>query len=622
MKKFLSFLLCLTLVATVSLVFFAKPTHAWAVGDACPHDSVVAVGPCPGHLIKEYITSYTVSNCIQQAEYILVCDTCGDPPDYASNPVYYEPLGNHEYAEQTAARVEPTCTTNGNRHLICQVCKNAKDEPIAALGHNNTLTGTVEATCTENGRRDYRCTRCGNTSNETIPALGHDFPDDEPQLVVGTDSPATYIEPTCTEEGSSTVACTRCGLTNSTPIPALGHDYQPSAQEATCTEEGFDLQICTRCGDEQGERFPALGHDMTLTATKEATCTQDGSKTYSCARCGETTVETLPATGHTFPEDWVIEKKATPFAEGLQSHECELCGETETEVIPKTSLLPVIIGGGAAAGGIAGILIAIAKKRAAKKAAKDAAWKAARQFGKPSIQVRNVLMVSEDEDFVAFMKSKKLINTKTCDAEELETGITDNEPNVIIMDINQSYTLEDWKAIAFEEVDREEQKFSFIVSDKVLPGIEPELEKLVEDGKIVGYAPKSANDNVKLVKLYLPVAKPELTTDEGLENIAMVADAFGIPLVSNIIGAYETTRDIKNTLKDSEGDLDVDSASIIVSDIATLLGLDTVASVVGLVDDMAVIKDTLTSEANAVTVTDGYDAGADIVDVVTDLLDK
>lgn len=571
MKKLLCSVLCLALCLTAVLALSPRPVLADAPGDPCPMD--VPTGPCPGHLRKVVDFAGT---CVEPESYRLVCDYCG----YSDGIPYNGSLGAHEYDELTGIRLDPTCTASGTRFMMCRNCKHQETVTIPALGHANVLTSSVEPTCTEEGRNNYRCSRCGITETETLPALGH--------------------------------------------------DYVPDHLDPTCTAEGYDLQICSRCGDEIGDFLPPLGHVFELSESIDPTCTEEGKKTYYCSVCSEKETETVPPIGHSYKEDdWETEKEPTIFHEGIKAHDCTVCGTPEEEPIPKKSPWPLIIAGGGTAGAGIGIYFLLAKEKAAEKAAAEAARKAAeeaaekaaeeaaRELGKPSMQVRNVLLSTQDEDFVAFLKINKYINAKTCDVAELETGIEENEPHVIILDLNQSFTLDDFAEFTFED-----QHYAFIVSDKVLPDVEEQLKKLKEDEKIVGYAARSSNEYVKLVKLFLPVAKPELTTDEGLDNIAMVADAMGIPLVSNIIAAYESTRDIKSTLEDTEGRLEVTDAAVIVSDIASILGFDKVAGVAGLVDDIATIKDTVTSEKNAVTVTDGYDAGADIVDVVGDLISK
>ena len=120
--------------------------------------------------------------------------------------------------------------------------------------------------------------------------------------------------------------------------------------------------------------------------------------------------------------------------------------------------------------------------------------------------------------------------------------------------------------------------------------------------------------------MVLPIMKPDLKSDESLENIGSVADLLGIPGVSAVISAYTAGRDIKSTLE--EGELGVSGTATIIGDIASVLGLDTVASVAGLVDDVDSIKAAVDREAGAHERKSGVNAAKDVVEVVSDIINK
>lgn len=118
----------------------------------------------------------------------------------------------------------------------------------------------------------------------------------------------------------------------------------------------------------------------------------------------------------------------------------------------------------------------------------------------------------------------------------------------------------------------------------------------------------------------LPVLKPKAGSDESLENIGSMADLLGIPVISTVLSAYTSGRDIKAVL--DEGDIGVSETATIIGDIASILGLDTLGSVVGLVGDVESIRDAADEEAGAYERKEGVSGAKDIVEVVTDLLDK
>ena len=118
--------------------------------------------------------------------------------------------------------------------------------------------------------------------------------------------------------------------------------------------------------------------------------------------------------------------------------------------------------------------------------------------------------------------------------------------------------------------------------------------------------------------------KPTAGSDETLANIGAVADMCGIPLVSSVIDAYVAGRDVKtviDTAKEEEK-IGVSGIATIISDISGVLGMDTLSSVTGLVGDLETIQAALDKEAGTYEVAEGVTAAKDVIDVVSDLVDK
>ncbi len=79
---------------------------------------------------------------------------------------------NHSY-NSGVVTTQPTCTAAGVKTFTCAVCKGAKTEAVAKLGHSYT-TKVTAPTCTAQGYTTHTCSRCSDTYQDTIvPAAGH-----------------------------------------------------------------------------------------------------------------------------------------------------------------------------------------------------------------------------------------------------------------------------------------------------------------------------------------------------------------------------------------------------------------------------------------------------------------
>lgn len=261
--------------------------------------------------------------------------------------------------------VEPTCTTPGSGHRICEDCGDVEYRDFAELGHSYSPEWTVDipATCTADGVKSHHCTRvdCDSVSDETaIPATGHNFSAawtvDVPATCLGngskshhclncdekTDDTVVYAlghvfggwvinqEPTCTESGTKTHGCEACDFTETVTIESLGHNYSAAWTvdvQSTCTTAGSKSHHCLNC-DEKTDvtEIPAGEHLYgAWTVTAPATCDEDGVKTKVCEICGDELTETIPATGHNYSSVWTIDTPASCLQTGIKSHHCLNC---------------------------------------------------------------------------------------------------------------------------------------------------------------------------------------------------------------------------------------------------------------------------------------------------------
>ena len=522
--------------------------------------------------------------------------------DYGTCPNCGEPRSGNIVSEAT-------CTTNGLAYAYCNVmgCMNWGMEEaiiIPALGHDfSVLRSVTEPTCTEDGVYVYECSRCSATTSSYPAALGHNY------------KSKVTKEATCTEDGIRTYTCSRCNDRYTRKIEALGHDMQTEEVEPTCTESGYRKKVCSRGDKETNIVFPALGHDFDEFKTvKEATCTDEGQIEAVCKRCNETVIEKTAALGHKYPKEWTREKDPTYTTEGLEYKLCERCGDRIEQTIPRLDMTPVLVTGGgsvAAVAAAAGLWRYLARK---KKLAKKALEKM-----KPDFEDKTLVFCSSDEELLKKLKDKDFLQVNACEYEDLETCVEENEPDLIILDVMDDERLDDlWKKREGEALSS--QTWAYLVGKEYLDENKEKLDGMVEAKEIIAYGQHGAKPDTNMVKLVLPVLKPNMKSDEQLGNIGMIADALGIPGISSLIDVYLSGRDIKATLESEE--IGVSETATIISDIASILGLDNVASVAGLVGDVDSIKAALDKEAGANEKKSGIDGAKDIVEVVSDVISK
>ena len=274
--------------------------------------------------------------------------------------------------------------------------------------------------------------------------------------------------------------------------------------------------------------------------------------------------------------------------------------------------MPIYAGVGAAAAALLGGLLFYFRKF------RKVADKAIREKFKPSFENKSILCASKDEQVIGVLKSKSFLEVTTCDNGELEEKAEEAGPDLIITDVLSEESLEE--LLARKEESLSDYPIGIITIDEFIDNNREQLDQLVKDKTIVSYLPYESKETDILVKMVLPIMKPDLKSDESLENIGSVADLLGIPGVSAVISAYTAGRDIKSTLE--EGELGVSGTATIIGDIASVLGLDTVASVAGLVDDVDSIKAAVDREAGAHERKSGVNAAKDVVEVVSDIINK
>lgn len=260
--------------------------------------------------------------CKENGSIIKECEKCGLKLETAVIPKLPHTLGAEEIT------LEATCTTDGEKKQVCDVCGEEVITKIPATGHSlSDYTVVTVASCETDGLEKAVCNVCGEEIERVIPATGHSY-----ALKSKQDS-------TCNDDGVEVYQCDLCGATKEVAISAKGHQAGEweTTIEVGCETEGLRHKHCTVCGAElETEAIPPTGHSYgEWVVEKDATCTSDGTRSKTCGACNNVVRETIPATGHTEGE-WEVVKEATDLDTGLRKKSCVTCGvELAEEEIPK-----------------------------------------------------------------------------------------------------------------------------------------------------------------------------------------------------------------------------------------------------------------------------------------------
>lgn len=100
------------------------------------------------------------STCTEFGKIIYTCQTCGFVKEENSN-LY--PMG-HSYTNTVT--VPPTCTSDGVRKSICDVCGEVSEYKISAQGHQYEITASENSG--DNTIRTYTCSVCGSTYTQEL----------------------------------------------------------------------------------------------------------------------------------------------------------------------------------------------------------------------------------------------------------------------------------------------------------------------------------------------------------------------------------------------------------------------------------------------------------------------
>lgn len=281
-------------------------------------------------------------------------------------------------------------------------------------------------------------------------------------------------------------------------------------------------------------------------------------------------------------------------------------GPAKKHFDPATVLIITGVGAGIAG---AGVLIAkSAGSAAAAGAAKAAVKKIKVKFGH-----RTVLVISKDEKLVSFLKKQANLKIRTCKYDEISEKIKDEKPDLVLTEIESDQQLDNYISANLKH---EQLKHGFLLSENISSEKKTFLEELRKANRNISFS-STANSPYKIMtELVLPVLKPQVSSDASLANIGSVADALGIPFISQLLDVYSTGRDLKNTIEESEGDIGTDETVSIINDIASILGIEDLKEVTDVISDIKKVKKAVKNDGGAYEAKEGVKGAKDIVDTL------
>jgi len=177
-------------------------------------------------------------------------------------------------------------TKDETNHWHASTCGHEVTEGKTAHTFGDWIT-TKAATCTEDGSKTGVCEVCKKEVTEKIPAKGHSYSGSWTK-----DASGHWYE---------------CDCRAKKDFEEHTYDIWKVVQEPTCTQEGKKTVYCTVCEYEKEETIPAKGHSGIWEITKEPTKTESGQMKRECEVCGEPeTKEIQPV-----PEGFVLVEAGT-----------------------------------------------------------------------------------------------------------------------------------------------------------------------------------------------------------------------------------------------------------------------------------------------------------------------
>lgn len=251
---------------------------------------------------------------------------------------------NWDDAEHVKITKKPTCTEDGERVMLCTVCRQEiaeTKEKIPMLGgdHNwvKDVEKSIKPTCTTDGTDYFTCSRCNATKSETVHATGHKTGNATWTKDDGSDVGWGDVnQPYPCQPGTKTRECDICHEKETVTVSAKDHTAgeKTTVTEPKCGVAGKWEIRCTVCNTllDSGE-IPALEHVWDKGTIDQKYPCVDGTITYKCTRegCGATDVQTYKATEAHKYDEFVSTTQKYPCKPGEETWKCTVCGATTTK---------------------------------------------------------------------------------------------------------------------------------------------------------------------------------------------------------------------------------------------------------------------------------------------------
>ncbi len=177
-----------------------------------------------------------------------VSSSTSAPENDVSSEVSTDVSDTHIHSFTETVILEPTCTENGKKEIVCE-CGYSAQEEILATGHKEAWVVVKNAEETAEGLEKAVCEVCGADLGEerAIPPI--------PATHTCTFVKGKTTAPTCTDKGYTIYSCS-CGKSEKRDYTsALGHSWSDweTIKEPTTTSTGVEQRYCTRSGCDASE---------------------------------------------------------------------------------------------------------------------------------------------------------------------------------------------------------------------------------------------------------------------------------------------------------------------------------------------------------------------------------
>lgn len=224
--------------------------------------------------------------------------------------------------------------TNADTNNHQKVCGKCGD--IQTASHTwNSGTITKQPSCKETGTKTFACTACNATKTETIDkTTNHSYGawtkvndathkstcsvcSDVKTASHNWNSGTITKQPTCKDTGIKTYTCTDCGATKTEDVAKTTNHNYGSWTKVDGSNHKHTCSVC--------QKEETASHSWNSGAiTKHPTCKEVGVKTYTCTACNTTKTEDISKTNEHSYSSWVKVNDST------HKHTCSVCGKEET----------------------------------------------------------------------------------------------------------------------------------------------------------------------------------------------------------------------------------------------------------------------------------------------------